>query len=130
MNEMTKITVNTDCGNAPKREFLKEFNSAFAKGNVEFLIESVADDVVWEQVGDKRISGKEQFAAALEKMKQEKVAELILEQILSHGKEGAANGVIRMQDGRVYAFSDFYRFNSAKGAKLKTITSYLIEQPR
>jgi hypothetical protein len=26
---MTKITVSADCGNAPKKEFLKEINIAF-----------------------------------------------------------------------------------------------------
>ncbi|UGU14890.1 nuclear transport factor 2 family protein [Sinomicrobium kalidii] len=124
---MTKITVKTDCGNAPKREFLKEFNIAFAKENIGFLTESVTDDIVWNIVGDKKIAGKKNFTDELEKMKTEKAAELILDQILSHGKEGAANGVMKMQNGKKYAFSDFYEFNSAKGAKLKSITSYVIE---
>lgn len=124
---MTKITVKTDCGNAPKREFLKEFNIAFAKENIGFLTESVTDNIVWNIVGDKKIAGKKNFTDELEKMKTEKAAELILDQILSHGKEGAANGVMKMQNGKKYAFSDFYEFNSAKGAKLKSITSYVIE---
>ena len=59
-------------------------------------------------------------------MKSEKVSELVLEQILSHGKEGAVNGIMKMQDGKKYAFSDLYVFQGAKGTKIKTMTSYVI----
>ncbi len=123
---MTKIVSSPNCGNSPKMEFLKEFNIAFAKGNVEFITESVTDDIVWNIIGDKQMEGKEQFTEELEKMKSEKVSELVLKQILSHGKEGAANGVMKMQDGKKYAFSDFYVFQGAKGTKIKAMTSYVI----
>ncbi|WP_240905173.1 nuclear transport factor 2 family protein [Flagellimonas oceani] len=107
-------------------EFLKEFNIAFAKGNTAFLIASVTDDVVWDIIGDKKIEGKQSFVGQLEKMKTDKTSELILHQILSHGKEGAANGILTMENGKKYAFSDFYLFKGAKGTKIKSITSYVI----
>ncbi len=124
---MTKIVSSPNCGNSPKMAFLKEFNIAFAKGNVDFLIESVTDEIVWNIVGDKIITGKENFADELETMKTEKATELILDQILSHGKEGAVNGTIKMGNGKKYAFSDFYQFNGARGSKIKSMTSYVIE---
>lgn len=124
---MTKIVSSPNCGNSPKMEFLKEFNIAFAKGNIEFITESVTDDIIWNIIGDKKIVGKENFTVELEKMKSEKVNELVLEQILSHGKEGAASGIMKMEDGKNYGFSDFYVFQGAKGKKLKSINSYLIE---
>lgn len=124
---MTKIISSPNCGNSPKMEFLKEFNIAFAKGDVAFLINSVTDDIVWNIIGDKKIEGKERFTVELEKMKFKKVSELVLEQILSHGKEGAVNGTMKIQDGKKYAFSDFYVFQGAKGTKIKFITSYVIE---
>jgi len=123
---MTKIVSSPNCGNSPKMEFLKEFNIAFAKGDVAFITESVTDDIVWNIIGDKKIEGKEKIIVELEKMKSEKVSELVLEQILSHGKEGAVNGVFKMQDGKKYAFSDFYVFQGAKGTKIKSMTSYVI----
>ncbi|MCR9227113.1 MAG: nuclear transport factor 2 family protein [Flavobacteriaceae bacterium] len=107
-------------------EFLKEFNIAFAKGNLAFLMESVTDDVVWEIMGDKKMEGKQRFVDGLEQMKNEKASELVLHQILSHGKEGAANGIIIMENGKKYAFSDFYIFKGAKGTKIKSITSYVV----
>ncbi|MCX2678734.1 nuclear transport factor 2 family protein [Galbibacter sp. EGI 63066] len=123
---MIKITVTPDCGNAPKREFLKEINIAFAKGNSDFIIESVTDKIVWEIIGDKIIEGKEKFTDELEKMKAEKASELILERVLTHGREGAVSGIMKMANGEKYAFSDFYEFSGAKGAKVKTIISYVI----
>lgn len=124
---MTKIISSPNCGNSPKMEFLKEFNIAFAEGNVKFLTESVTDEIIWNIIGDRKIEESENFAKELEKMKEQKTTELILDQILSHGKEGAANGIIKIQNGKKYAFSDFYTFNNTKGKKLKSITSYLIE---
>lgn len=124
---MTKIISSPNCGNSPKMEFLKQFNIAFAQGNVAILTESVTDEIVWNIMGDRKISGIKDFTDALEKMKSEKVKELILEQILSHGKEGAANGIIKMENGKTYAFSDFYVFKGAKGEEIKAITSYIIE---
>jgi len=124
---MTKIVSSPNCGNSPKMEFLKEFNIAFAKGNIEYITESVADEINWNIIGDRKIEGKENFRKELEKMKSEKATELIIDQILSHGKEGAVNGIIKMQNGKKYAFSDFYKFQRAKGATIKSITSYVIE---
>ncbi|WP_340152922.1 nuclear transport factor 2 family protein [uncultured Marivirga sp.] len=124
---MTKIISNLNCGNSPKMGFLKDFNIAFAKGDLEFIEDSVTDEIVWNIIGNKKIEGKQKFAEELEKMKSTKVAELVLNQILSHGKQGAVNGAMKLLKGKEYAFSDFYIFQGAKGAKLKSITSYIIE---
>lgn len=124
---MTKIVSSPNCGNSAKMEFLKKFNIAFAKGDVEYIIERVTDDIVWNIIGDKKIEGIETFSKELEKMKSYKASDLIMEQILSHGKEGAANGIMKMGNGKKYAFSDFYKFKGAKGEKIKSITSYVIE---
>lgn len=124
---MTKIISSPNCGNSPKMEFLKQFNIAFAKGDVAFLTENVTDDIIWNMIGDKKLEGIKAFTEELEKMQSVKASELILNQILSHGKEGAANGVMTMESGKQYAFSDFYVFQSTKGEKINAITSYCLE---
>jgi hypothetical protein len=123
---MTKIVSSPNCGNSPKMEFLKEFNIAFANGNVEFIIESVTDEIIWNIIGDRKIEGKEKFSEELEKMKSEKATEIIIDQIVSHGKEGASTAIMTMQHAKKYAFSDFYKFKGVKGEKIKSITSYVI----
>lgn len=124
---MLKITGNTSCGNSPKMEFLKEFNIAFAKGDVEYLANSVTDDVCWEVVGKRKIEGKEEFVKTLETMAGHEAIQLKFDKILSHGKQGAVNGIMKMADGGSYAFADFYEFSNAKGEKIKTMISYVID---
>lgn len=122
-----KITSSPDCGNSPKKELLKQVNIAFAKGNLDLLVEHTTDEITWNIIGNKTIEGKENFTENLKKMRAEKVAELQFDQILTHGKAGAVNGIMKMQNGKNYAFSDFYEFSGAKGGKIKSITSYVIE---
>lgn len=124
---MTKITLKTDCGNSPKREFLKNFNVAFGSGDTKFLIDNVTDDVVWEMVGDKIIEGKESYSKAIHKMADSEVAECVIEKVITHGKEGAVNGMMKMANGKGYAFSDVYEFKNVKATEIKKITSYVIE---
>lgn len=124
---MENIKMDIDCDNSPKKKFLKQFNTAFANGNMAFLTEAVTDDIRWVMIGTKTIEGKDDFVAALERMKDDMVKEMIIDKIITHGKEGAANGVMKMENGKNYAFSDVYVFSSAKGTAIKTITSYVIE---
>lgn len=124
---MAKIISSTNCGNSPKMTFLKEFNIAFAKNNLDFIIENVTDEIVWNIIGDRKIEGREDFMDELKKMKSEKTTELFIDQILSHGKTGASNGIIKRQNGKKYAFSNFYVFQNTKSTQLKSITSYVIE---
>lgn len=124
---MTKIISSPNCGNSPKMEFIKQFNIAFAEGNVAFLTENVTDDIIWNITGDQKIEGIKAFTEELKKMQAVKASELRIDQILSHGKEGVANGIMTMENGEQYAFSDFYVFQSAKGEKIKAITSYCIK---
>lgn len=103
---MTKIKSIPDCGNSPKMEFIKKFNIAFAEGDMKFLAESVTDEIVWNMVGDKKIEGKAKFVELLEEMKTQTASELTLHQILCDGNGGAANGVLKMDNGNEIAFSD------------------------
>jgi hypothetical protein len=118
-----KIAIKTDCGNAPKKEFIKELNIAFARIGMPYLL----GEIVWKMVGDKIIVGKDKFETALTEMENAKSSELVLNRILTHGKEGAASGVIKMEDGKNYEFADFYEFSGAKGTKIKSIISSIVQ---
>ncbi|SFU18760.1 hypothetical protein SAMN04489724_0023 [Algoriphagus locisalis] len=124
---MTIKVSSPKCGNSPKMAFLKEFKTAYAKGDHDFLKESVTDEIVWNKIGDKKTEGKNNFIRELKEGVSLKVHELLIDQILSHGKEGAVNGEIKLENGKSVAFSDFFIFQGAKGTKIKSITSYTIE---
>ena len=124
---MVKVTVSADCGNSPKKLFLKQLTIAFAEGDMAFVTENVGDDISWDMTGDKHVQGKGAFIEALEQGKKSKVVELVIDKIITHGKEGAVNGEIKMVDGQEYGFCDVYEFRGAKGASIKSIQSYVIE---
>ncbi len=124
---MTKITVNTSCKNSPKKEMLRDFNIAFAEGNFEFIIDQVSDEVYWCLYGEKEVRGKDNFDAEIKAMSQyPKPKEMIIDSIITHGKEAAANGKIVMQD-KTYAFCDVYKFKSASSKMITEIHSYVIQ---
>ncbi len=122
---MTKIVIPFDCGNSPKREFIMEFNIAFAKGNADFIIEHVSDDIVWTIYGGKKIEGKELFSKEIYKMKEKVADEMTLHSVITHGKEASANGEIKMGD-KTYVFCDVYVFTNTKGKIIKTMESYVV----
>src|SRR5690606_21326307 len=103
---MVELDIRTDCGNSPRREFLKEFNSAFAKGDVSFIASNLAEDVVWDTIGDKVITGKAAMVKELELMQDSPVSKLVLHTVVTHGREASANGEMHMATGEVYAFCD------------------------
>lgn len=125
---MIRINVKDDCGNAPKKAVLRDFNIAFAKGDTEFLIDNVTDDVEWLRVGDRRIRGIEEFSEAVRRMANELPSALTIETIITHGTDCAVDGVLEFPGGETYAFCDVYRFNNfSKKAKIKRITSYVVQ---
>lgn len=124
---MVEVIVRADCGNSPKNLFLKQFSTAFAEGNIAFLSAKVSDDISWEIIGTKSISGKSDFVAELERINFARNAKVLVKRVITHGKEGAVNGEIVMTNGKKYAFCDFYEFTSAKGTSIKVIESYNLE---
>lgn len=124
---MAKISTPSDCGNSQKKEFIKDFNIAFADGNMDYILDNISDNIEWTIVGDKKIIGRESVENTLKEMANYKVSELIIDKILTHGKDAAATGIMRMENGKSYAFSDFYEFSSAKGEMIKSMVSFAIE---
>ena len=126
---MIKISVSEDCGNAPKKQFIKDFCIASANGQIAAVIEMVTDDIALIIPGYKNAHGRAEVEELLTRdAARSKVSELIIDNILSHGDRCAANGTLRFEDGGVVAFCNVYRFNGhGKTAKIKEITTYSIE---
>ena len=116
-----------DCGNSPKKKFLREFIVALAKNDIEFCTEWVKEDVVWEIAGGKKIQGKEEFAQALQNAVFQKIGRLSIENIITHGNAGSVNGRGFYSDERSAAFCHVFQFSGfGKKAKIKSMTSYII----
>ena len=124
---MTRIMIDEDCRNSPKNIFVQEVTIALTKGDLKSVLDRVTDDVRWNVVGDGLIEGKDRFAEALQEGKNDKVLELSIHHIATHGKAGAVDGRMKFKSGKTNAFCNIYEFSNAKGIAIKEIISYRIE---
>ncbi|GIZ07617.1 nuclear transport factor 2 family protein [Flavobacterium sp. UMI-01] len=122
---MIKINVQVNCNNAPKKEFIKNFNIAFATGNVASFLTHIDENIQWTIHGDKTITGKKQFQDEIISMSAFTADEITIENIITHGAVAAVNGTFSI-NRKSYSFCDIYRFKSAGSLILKTIDSYLL----
>lgn len=122
-----KVIFPTDCGNAPKRIVLKDFNIALANKDKSYITDSIVDDIQWTIVGNSTIQGKEHFLNTLDNIT-DKVIELHFHHLITHGKEAAVHGTLLMNGDSRLSFCHMYSFSSAgKRSKIKEITSYIIK---
>lgn len=121
-----KLIVPKDCGNAPKKLILRDFNIAIVTNKKDFVLDNITDNISWNIIGKLIIEGKENFLNKISEINQEKVTELEFYNIITHGYIASANGKLILED-KAYEFCHVYRFTGAsKSAKIKEITSYII----
>lgn len=124
-----KTHIPSHCGNSPKNELILKLTLLFAQYNLDEAMKYMDNQVTWTLVGDQTINGKEDFKAELLRMKDNTVIELSIFQVITHGKSASVNGEMKMKDGKVFGFADFYEFTSASGKLVKSITSYVVVKP-
>src|SRR5690554_2150824 len=121
-----KITVAKDCGNAPKKLILRDFNIALVTKDNTFILENIADDISWTIVGDEIVEGKDNFITRSNVLYKDYITELIIEDIITHGYVASAHGKV-IGTNQSFDFCHVYKFTGAsKKAKIKEITSYII----
>jgi hypothetical protein len=123
---MTRIICAEDCGNSPRKLLLRDFNSALARGNRARVLGYLADDILWEWVGATTLRGREAVDGMLKRLQHEARQELVIDNIITHGSTGSANGSMRLTNGRSYGWCHVFEFGSGKGSLIKHITSYEI----
>ena len=107
--------------------FLEELNKAFANNKTEWIAEHVTDDIRWEIFGDTIFEGKENFVRALKEMEQPEPLKMEIHHIITHGKHASVNGVMTIPSDKSYGFCDVITFSGFKHPKVKSMTSYSIE---
>ena len=63
-----KIIVPNDCGNAPKKTILRDFNVSLIMKDYTTLLENIADDITWNIIGDEVIEGKNEFIKKIDEI--------------------------------------------------------------
>ena len=111
------------CGNAPKKIVLEQLIVAMATENKAYLEDKLASDIEWNFVGKKVYKGIRNLEAALKELPI--CEEIIIETVITHGRDGAVNGVLLCREETV-GFSHIFQFASAgKQARLIKLTTYL-----
>jgi len=118
---MTAIQRSGDCGNSPKNAFIQEIAIALESGVCPE--NAFADNIQWFRGAAPTLDGRASVIAAIGSVAAP--ASITIEHAISHGKVGAANGEVRLADGRVRHFSHFFEFTSAKANLVSLIKSYL-----
>ncbi|RAV27651.1 hypothetical protein DN748_17250 [Sinomicrobium soli] len=126
---MTQIIIPSDCGNAPKKNFLKDFYTAWAKDDLDFCKKHLDDHIIWEIVGQNTLSGIENFEKQLQHYPIRNASKMVIETIITHGTDASVDGQIWTNEGAVFAFCDVYKFKGFKGFSLKSIKSFWVELP-
>lgn len=93
---------------------------AFVLNNEHEIIELVTPDVSW------LISGVDNVVKAVCGSVMNGITELVLNQVLTHGREGAVQGILKLENKEI-SFSHFFHFASASGKKIKKIVSFYVE---
>lgn len=124
---MPKITVHADCEDAPKKALLRDLNIAYAKSDVEAILDFFTDDIRWQIVGEFEMRGADQARQVLLQMKDVKARELVIDSIIIEGGEGVICGSIMPENGKPVAFCDVCQFAGAAGVKIKSMKSFTVE---
>jgi hypothetical protein len=125
---MIALTEPAGCGNAPRQLVIRDLVLALAEVNGAQLNELLAEEVRWDLAGAGTTEGLSQLTDRL--AGQGEVAAIELASILTHGREGSADGVLTFRNGRRQAFCHVLRFVSAvKTAKVTEMRSYVVDLP-
>ena len=86
------VLIPEDCGSSPRKRFIADFNRAFAEVDIDFVLDHVSDDIVWDIVGGKKISGKTSMRNEMESMIAGQASAMVLHSIITHDGDAASNG--------------------------------------
>ena len=119
------VSAPADCGSSPIKASLRDLNIAFARSDVDAILDFFADDIAWHIVGEREIRGRAAARAMLKTMSGAVVSKLTIHSIISDGRRGAVNGVITSEPGSAVAFCDVCRFDAS--GKIDLMKSYTVE---
>jgi hypothetical protein len=117
-----------------KEKFLREVNNAYENVDEQFFMERITDDINWEIVGEKDISGKAEFKEVLDRMKEMPPVEIEVQNVFFDNLHGIVRGVVvsrnRLGQKKHFGFCDIYKFAEGEKLRISGITSYVIDISR
>lgn len=113
-----------------KENYIKDFNEAFSRNDLDFILNNMTDDIVWNFIGEKTFRGKDEVREFMEPMKKVETLEMELLQVITQENTAAANGRMKIKEptGEIksFEFADFYEMEGSNSPKIKKMTSYVV----
>lgn len=124
---MPEISIEENCGNSPRKQFLADFYVAFAARDEEAIRSMLTDDVRVAIIGEETFNGRQSFVDSMN-LFLDGISEITIDNIITHGVTAAVNGVITADNGDTHAFCEVFTFEGhTKDANIKSIDSYVIK---
>lgn len=90
--EHLEVTVDVDCGNAPRKAQVRDWVVALAAGDVDAVCNELDTGVRWDVAGQRRYEGIDEVRRYVEQLADEEITSLSIRHVLSHGKQVVAEG--------------------------------------
>ncbi len=114
-----------------KEKYLREINKAFSESNIEFLVGCASQNIKWVVIGDRIISGREDFEYFLNRMKKAGPMEIEIKEIISKENKSIVEGIVKLKyepgKKKTYAFCDVYVFEDDASYKIKELRTYITQ---
>lgn len=124
---MPEISIEENCGNSPRKQFLSDFYVAFVERDEEVIRSMLTDDVRLTIVGEEPLDGRQSVVDSMD-LFLDGISEITVDNIIPHGDMAAVNGVITADNGDTHAFCEVFKFEGhTKDANIKSIDSYVVE---
>ena len=120
---MTRVQRSKDCGNSPKNKFVEEIAIALEKGDAKTLAPVLADQFFWE-AGTMSTHSHDAFMQELAKRKTKKPSSITIDNVLSHGKKGAASGLVKYPRGKQIRFCYVLEFANTKCDRVSKVAGF------
>lgn len=120
-----KLSIPKSCGNAPRHQIISSVLAAVFSWDESVITQWLHPEARWQIIGDRMLTGAGELKSWVDSLGSTQLLEF--ESILTHGREGSADGVLVDQQGTAVAFSHVFRFASTvKTAKILEVRSYFI----
>jgi ketosteroid isomerase-like protein len=103
------------------KELVKKINDALSKGNTEFVIAHLADDITWNIVGMPAVNGKSEFLKTMKMMVIESFPDIAVKNIIAEGDYVVVESTGKNLDN---SFCDIYHL---KNEKIWELTTYIVD---
>src|SRR5699024_6419117 len=107
-----QIIVPEGCGNAPRKEILRDLFIAIVERDSEIISKYVDENLIYSEVGKRESRGMQQLFEQLEETVDSEVRQLEFFHIITHGKTAAVNGKVVTADREELHFSTVVVFAS------------------